>query len=300
MPSARRCWAIIDGMSGVRRSIRVVVGVPVVAAALAATVVAAPQAAATPRYRVVTDAAVASVIGDTQPAEQSPPGSNVPGCRPHDAAVPVVLLHGTAQTQMSAWQYLAPTLANQGFCVYSLTYGQTSWSGNIGALGQREKSARQVAVFVDGVLAKTGAHQVDLIGFSQGNAVAQLFTQLPGRAGQTRQLISLGPSNKGVSKLGSITDRLPARAPGENDWGPLHSGIDYTMIMTRHDEISAPYTNGFLPKQANVRNLVIQDYCPKDTVGHVGLPYDSWVGGTVVNTLRGSRAPAACTVGFGL
>lgn len=288
-------------MSRVRRSARRIV--PALAAAgLAAAVAGSPTVAAAPHYPVVTDAAVATVTGDAQPAGMSPPGSNVPGCTGGGRATgtPVVLLHGTAQTQMSAWQYLAPTLANQGFCVYSLTYGQTGWSGNIGALGQREKSARQVAAFVDRVLRRTGARQVDLIGFSQGNAVAQLFTQLPGRAAQTRQLISLGPSNKGVSKLGSLTDRLPARAPGVNDWGPLHPGIQYTMIMTRHDEVSTPYTNGFLPQRLNVRNLVIQDQCPKDTVGHVGLPYDSWVGGTVLNTLRGTRNAVPCTVGFGL
>ena len=269
-----------------------------VAMAVTGVVTGVGAVAAAPPYPVVTDAGVASVTGDLQPAQMSPPGSNVPGCR--SERVPVVLLHGTAQNQMSAWQYLAPTLATRGFCVYSLTYGQTSWSAQIGGLAQRETSAKQVGAFVDGVLRRTGARQVDLIGFSQGNAVAQLMTQLPGRAAQVRHLIGLGPSNKGVSKLGSITDRLPARAPGENDWGPTHPAIEYTMIMTRHDEVSAPYSNGFLPAAANVRNVVVQDHCPRDTVGHVGLPYDSWVGGQVRNTLAGTRTPVRCTVGYPL
>ncbi|AVM02247.1 lipase [Gordonia iterans] len=249
-------------------------------------------------YPVITDAGVASVIGDTKPADMSPPGANVRGCR--SDRPPVVLLHGTAQNQMSAWQYLAPTLANRGFCVHSLTYGQTSWSGQIGGLGTRERSARQVAAFVDDVLRRSGAARVDLIGFSQGSAIAQLFTQLPGRAGQVRHLIGLGPSNRGTSRIGSITDRLPARGPGENDWGPLHPNIQYLMVMTRHDMIAAPYTNGFLPRAANVRNVVVQDECPGDRVGHVGLPYDSWVGATVRNTLSGSTAKPHCTTGYPL
>ncbi|MFT3661901.1 MAG: alpha/beta fold hydrolase [Gordonia sp. (in: high G+C Gram-positive bacteria)] len=249
-------------------------------------------------YPVVTDAGAASVTGDLAPAEASPPGADVQGCR--SDAPPVVLLHGTAQNQMSAWQYLAPTLANRGYCVHSLTYGQASWSAQVGGLGKRETSARQVAAFVDDVLAASGAKQIDLIGFSQGSAVAQLFTQLPGRAAQVRNLIGLGPSNRGISKVGSIADRLPARAPGENDWGPLHSDIRYLMIMTRHDEVATPYRHGFLPKRPNVRNVVVQDRCPNDRVGHLGLPYDSWVGGVVLNTLSGGTDTVRCTSGYPL
>lgn len=280
----------------VRRRAAVVVAAATVA--LGMVTAGAGLAAAAPRYPVVTDAGIASVTGDMQPAHVSPPGSNVPGCR--SDAPPVVLLHGTAQNQMSAWQYLAPMLANRGRCVYSLTYGQTSWSAQIGGLGRRETSAVQVAAFVDGVLRRTGARQIDLIGFSQGNAVAQLFTQLPGRATQVRHLIGLGPSNKGVSRLGAITDRLPARAPGENDWGPLHPNIRYLMVMTRRDEVSPPYTNGYLPAGPNVRNVVVQAQCPADTVGHVGLPYDSWVGGLIDATLAGRANAARCTVGYPL
>lgn len=267
---------------------------------MAGTILMAGAAEAKPPYPVVTNAGVASVTGDMQPAEMSPPGSNVPGCTARSGKLPVVLLHGTAQNQMSAWQYLAPTLAHRGYCVYSLTYGQASWSAQVGGLAQREKSAKQVAAFVDGVLRTSGAAQIDVIGFSQGSAVAQLFTQLPGRAAQVRHLIGLGPSNKGISKVGSIADRLPARAPGENNWGPTHPSIAYLMIMTRHDEVSTPYTDGFLPRAANVRNVVIQDSCPNDPVGHLGLPYNSWVGGTVVNALDGRTTVPRCTTGFPL
>ena len=118
------------------------------------------------------------------------------------------------------------------------------------------------------------------------------MTQLPGRAAQTRRLIGLGPSNKGVSKVGSLTDRLPARAPGENDWGPLHPGIDYTMVMTRYDEVASPYTNGYLPARANVTNILFQDVCEKSQVGHLGLPYDRAVGEVVSSRLDG-RVPVA-------
>ena len=125
-------------------------------------------AGAAPKYPVVTDTTRALAEGSLTSPAVSPPGSNVRGCTPKPGQVPVVLLHGTAQNQMSAWQYLAPTLANEGRCVYSLTYGVTGWSGTFGALGRRETSAHEVGRLVDRVLAETGASQVDLVGYSQG------------------------------------------------------------------------------------------------------------------------------------
>ena len=53
----------------------------------------------------------------------APPGSNVP-CRPSAAHPdPVVLVHGFAGNQNDNWQTMAPFLADNGYCVFSLTYG---------------------------------------------------------------------------------------------------------------------------------------------------------------------------------
>ncbi|ASR01370.1 Lipase EstA precursor [Gordonia rubripertincta] len=272
-------------------------GLAAVAAALAAAcVLLAPGTAQAAPFPVTTDANKAIAEHYLSPAGESPAGSNRFGCKDRQGRDPIVLLHATAMNQSANWAYLAPTLVNAGYCVFSLTYGQASWSGNTGGLGNKERSAaQQVAPFIDKVLAATGAAKVDLIGHSQGGAIAQLVTQLPGRATQVDTLISLSASHRGTSRVGSITDRLPARAPGQSYWGPRHPSIDYANFATRYDEISTPFTNTLMTPGPNVVNTLIQDVCPASKIGHVGMAYSPTVAALVRNTLDPAhRVPVAC------
>lgn len=241
----------------------------------------APYAGAAP-LPVVTNPPEAIAAGFSQPATASPPGSNRWGCR-NKSRNPVILLHGTSMNQLANFPYLAPMLANAGFCVFSLTYGQTSWSGNIGGLAQRELAARQVARFLDRVVAATGAQKVDFVGHSQGGAIAQLVSQL--RTKRIGTIIGLGSSSSGFSRVGAIQDRLPARAPGENYWGPRHSSIHYVNIGTRFDEVASPYQITLMPPGPNITNYLMQNVCPGSRVGHIGLPYSTTVGALVRNSL---------------
>lgn len=138
--------------------------------------------AAVAAYPVTTDVVAAQRDGLTGPADAAPAGANRPGCEDRYARDPVILVHGTASNQASAWSFLAPTLANAGFCVYTFTFGQVPGSGSVGGLGPRVTSTQQLADFIDQVRKTTGATTVDLVGHSQGAAVAQSVTQLPGRA----------------------------------------------------------------------------------------------------------------------
>lgn len=69
------------------------------------------------------------------------------------------------------WQALGPILANLGYCVYGMNYGQTALTtltgGRVSSIGPIEDSAHQLAAFVDQVRAETGSAQVDLVGWSQ-------------------------------------------------------------------------------------------------------------------------------------
>ncbi|GAB08551.1 triacylglycerol lipase [Gordonia araii NBRC 100433] len=256
-----------------------------ISAAIAASVFAssllAVDAAAAP-FPVDTNVPGAIAGGYFAPAQTSPAGSNRWNCRKPDRD-PVILLHGTAMNQAASFGYLAPVLANAGFCVFSLTYGQTSWSGPVGGLAKRELSARQVAPFVDHVLAATGASKVDLVGHSQGGAIAQLVSQA--RTSKVDSIIGIAASSRGFSRVGAIQDRLPARAPGQNYWGPRHSTIRYTNIATRFDAISTPYRVTLMPPGPNIDNTVVQDVCPASRVGHVGLAFSPTVGALVRNAL---------------
>ena len=56
--------------------------------------------------------------------DADPPGANNWACKPtarHPR--PVVLVHGTAGNKNTNWQTYAPLLANNGYCVFALTYG---------------------------------------------------------------------------------------------------------------------------------------------------------------------------------
>jgi triacylglycerol esterase/lipase EstA (alpha/beta hydrolase family) len=85
--------------------------------------------------------------------------------------VPVVLIHGTWENQNDNWQAMAPWLKNNGYCVYSFTYGQGMPGEQIGGTIHVWESAAQVGQAVNLVLKATGAPQVDFVGHSQGAGI---------------------------------------------------------------------------------------------------------------------------------
>lgn len=259
-------------------------GVVAALIATASTVFAGSAAAAAP-FPASTDVVQAVRENYLEPATTSPPGSNRFDCHDRAGREPVILLHGTAMNQAANLAYLAPTLANAGFCVFSLTYGQTSWSGSVGGLGNKDRSARQVAAFLDRVLAATHARKVDFVGHSQGGTIAQLVSQLPGRAAEIDRIVGLSAPNRGYSRTSMITDRLPARDIGENDWGPRHPTITYINLATTHDEIVTPWQNSLMTPGPNVTNIRVQDLCPDSQIGHVGMAFSPTVGAMVRNAL---------------
>src|SRR5689334_12792078 len=95
----------------------------------------------------------------TTPAA-SPPGANDWSCKPSAAHPrPVVLVHGTFADMSNSWQAISPLLKNNGYCVFALNYGSYGGSGAIGVYGTGEirNSAKELAAFVEQVLAATGA-----------------------------------------------------------------------------------------------------------------------------------------------
>jgi hypothetical protein len=77
--------------------------------------------------------------------------------------------------------------------------------------------------------------------------------------------------------------------------------VDYLDIATTKDEVATPYQLAFLPPAPNVRNMTIQQLCPADPVGHVGMPYDPTTVRLVLNNLDPANAqPVPCSIGFPL
>jgi triacylglycerol esterase/lipase EstA (alpha/beta hydrolase family) len=241
-------------------------------------------------------------------------------CRPSPShPYPVVLVHGTAEDEGSNWVSLAPLLANNGYCVYALNYGETnlSLSGRVDALDYIQHSAQELSEFVNSVLSRTGASKVDIVGHSQGGMMPNYYLKFRGGASKVNVLLGLAPSNHGTTVDGLTTlleqipgshllggllavlgaPAIPQQLVGSAFEKQLFAGGDtvpgprYVVIETTHDEIVTPYTNAFL-SGPNVTNITIQNQCPTDPAEHIGLTEDSPALQNVLNQLSASPDPS--------
>ncbi|WSA75901.1 lipase family protein [Streptomyces sp. NBC_01799] len=220
-------------------------------------------------------------------------GWNDYSCKPSAAHPrPVVLVHGTFGNSVDNWLVLAPYLVGRGYCVYSLDYGQLPGVPFFNGLGPIDKSAGQLATFVDKVLAATGAPKADIVGHSQGGMMPNYYLKFLGGAAKVNALVGLAPDNHGTTLLG-LTNLLPyfpgaedllnAHTPGLADQmagspfitklnagGDTVPGVRYTVIATRYDEVVTPYRTQYLDGP-NVRNVLLQDLCAVDLSEHVAI-----------------------------
>jgi triacylglycerol esterase/lipase EstA (alpha/beta hydrolase family) len=256
-------------------------------------------------------------------------GANDWFCRPSAAHPrPVVLVHGTLEAVSVNWSALSPMLKNEGYCVFTLSYGESlllSLNGRLPGLTDIAGSARELSSFVDSVRFWTGASKVDIVGHSQGGMMPNYYLKKLGGASKVGTFVALSPSNHGTTLsgltqigtqlgilglanviLGIGTPALVQQEVGSSFQTNLFAGGDtvagprYTVIATTHDEVVTPYSNGFL-SGSNVENITIQNQCPTDPVGHIGISYDSPALQNVLNEL-GPNTPnfkPVCT-GFGV
>ncbi|RZI82779.1 MAG: alpha/beta fold hydrolase [Microbacterium sp.] len=248
------------------------------------------------------------------------PGTNIWKCKPSVAHPnPVVLVHGTAGNRSTNWQTYGPLLNNNGYCVFSLTYGSTlplPYPGALGGFGDMRDSAQQLKVFVDRVLAATGAREVDLVGHSQGTLMPNYYVKFLGGAAKVDKYVSLAPVWEGTQLASPITlirsvfgvtaEQTPVCvacaqfAPGTEFMhqiqagGTAARGVRYTNIMTRYDELVVPYTSG---RQPGMTNIVVQDRCPVDYSEHFEIAADKNASIYVLNALDPTHPrPVTCSL----
>ncbi|KOY58472.1 MULTISPECIES: esterase/lipase family protein [unclassified Streptomyces] len=240
-------------------------------------------------------AALVAPTGAAQAASAPSSGWNNWSCKPSAAHPrPVVLVHGTFGNSVDNWLGFAPYLVHRGYCVYSLDYGQLPGVPFFNGLGPIDKSAGQLDVFVDKVLASTGAAKTDIVGHSQGGMMPNYYLKFLGGAPKVNALVGLAPDNHGTT-LSGLTQLLPyfpgaedlisSATPGLADQiagspfvtklnagGDTVPGVRYTVIATKYDEVVTPYRSAFLEGTgSNVRNVVLQDLCPLDLSEHVAI-----------------------------
>ncbi|MGR4884481.1 esterase/lipase family protein [Streptomyces sp. LARHCF249] len=241
----------------------------------------------------LTAAALVAPTGAAQAATAPSSGWNDWSCKPSAAHPrPVVLVHGTFGNSWDNWLGLAPYLVHRGYCVYSLDYGQLPGVPLFNGLGPIDKSAGQLDVFVDKVLAATGSAKTDIIGHSQGGMMPRYYLKFLGGAEKVNALVGLAPDNHGTTLLGltkllpyfpGAEDLISTATPGLadqiagspfqqklNEGGDTVPGVKYTVIATKYDEVVTPYRSAFLDGP-NVKNVVLQDLCALDFSEHVTI-----------------------------
>ncbi|HWE90249.1 MAG TPA: alpha/beta fold hydrolase [Pseudonocardiaceae bacterium] len=248
----------------------------------------------------VTAGTTASALAATAPAS----GYNDWTCRPSATHPdPVVLIHGLTSNANENWSTDGPYLANAGYCAFAPTYGVED---GIGGMAPIPDSAAQIASYIDQVLAATGAAKVDLVGHSEGGFLALYIPKVLGYAPKVGRVIALGPpthEDDGLLSGLSLGQLMPSD-PSNDPWAALNQGpvtelgVSYTIIATKTDLLIIPATESFV-NEPGVLNEWVQDDCPLDLVGHVGLATDSTVSQMITNALDPTTAaPVLCGNGL--
>jgi triacylglycerol lipase len=193
---------------------------------------------------------------------------------------------------------IGPQLAQLGYCVYTLGYGNDE-------TGDMAAAAHRLAGFVDRVLARTSAKRVSIVGHSEGGLMPRYYIKFLGGAAKVEDLVGLAPSNHGTLNPITIGGALTGCAAcvqqqtGSSFLAQLNAGdetpppVNYTVIETMYDAVILPYTSAFLNgPSARVTNVTLQQQCPRDFVGHVGITGDAIALQWVENALARGNGPA--------
>jgi triacylglycerol lipase len=181
----------------------------------------------------------------------------------------------------TSWTTIAPALTQLGYCVFTLNYGNAGTADIV-------TSAHELAAFVDQILTRTGAKRVAIVGHSEGGLMPRYYIKDLGGASKVSELVALSPSNHGtynplalVGAVSGCTACAQQLAWGSPFLQQLNSGsetsgsVNYTVIETKYDQVVLPYTSAFLSgPSSRVTNITLQNECPSDAVGHLGITLD--------------------------
>ncbi|AVZ40547.1 MULTISPECIES: triacylglycerol lipase [unclassified Dietzia] len=287
---------------------RAVTGVAGLVAAAALVVVASGPATASPATEQVPwrwwDGAAHQLTNGLA----DPPGINRDDCRPSARhPVPVILVHGTGLNGGNSWATYGAALAAEGYCVWAPTVGAPPGLGSTGGFDSLTgASAPQLAAEIDRVRALTGAHEVDLVGHSQGAIIASYVTATT-RAHAVRTVVTLGvdPARSGEGPPEFVTEFLEVISPGTarrdaeatlawlGDEGvPFARGVRYVAVVSDYDELTGPVTAPVVPDFVDLRVVRLQDGCEADRSGHLTVLASPRAVDLVTDALGGTAAEA--------
>ncbi|MVU79417.1 alpha/beta fold hydrolase [Nocardia sp. ET3-3] len=267
------------------------------------------------------------------PYELTNPGGSLPGANDWACKVtaahpdPVVLIHGTAGGAQTNWGAYAPLLANQGYCVYALTYGSLDVPWPLSAMGGMKpipESAAQLAAFVDRVLTATGAAKVDFVAHSQGNTVGDYYIKRLGGHGKVDKFVAIAPPWLGIfgdqmnvmrefgHRLGvdadtvdsiptmsAICQACPEMLGNSSFINALNADGVYDPTVT-YTNLASNFDEGVFPSVAlvpgpNVTNVLMQDGCATDFSDHLAIAGSHRAAMVALNALDPEhRNPVPC------
>ncbi|MBV7294632.1 lipase [Corynebacterium sp. TAE3-ERU12] len=217
---------------------------------------------------------------------------------PHEP-LPVVYVAGSWQPEWLA-QRAANSLRRRGFDVYPCTLHDPERPRTLVTRTVRDISEKLPA-FVDEVLTKTGASQVDVVAYSLGGLVVRYWLKEFGGAEVVRTAVLLSgvvqgsPVEQWLEERGWLPtgDSVSEVARGGDEIKGLNTpqeaveGVRYVCITTRYEIDAAPYEINFLSGPGEYDNILIQDQLPGEPILHQGLDQLSGVWAGVADALRG-------------
>ncbi|KAH8692712.1 hypothetical protein BGW36DRAFT_302738 [Talaromyces proteolyticus] len=238
---------------------------------------------------------------------------------------PVILIHALSASREVDLNLLHKNMTSEGWCVFSQTYGSPIDPPLVGGLTEMTESAKDVGAFILEVAQKRGG-KVDLVGHSEGG-VQTLYVPMtqPDVAYVVDHAIALGPAVHGAHYFG-LTDyfqSLPAPIPSllndaikplcaacvdmENNVGDIFLAfknsskivpdkINATIIMSNYDTLVSP--NVSRVDEPNVQNLIVQNFCPDDHLGHADLAWSESVWGIIKSQLQEENVHLICDNGL--
>ena len=237
---------------------------------------------------------------------------------------PGALIHGLGSPGgESNFRVIGPALAAAGYCAFGVDYGHTEPLRYPGGLGPLEESAAVIREFIEEVRTATGAAEVDLVGHSEGGLHSLAVPKSFGLGDVVGTVVAMAPPTHGtdfhgllplgrelgVGRVASPVLRLfgcwacediaidGTYVAALNDGPIAQRGIDYTIIATQYDALVTPTETSFV-REPGVTNIRVQDVCPLDLVGHIGMAYDDAILQMVINALDPAHAaPIDCGVG---
>lgn len=266
------------------------------------------RAAAVAATLLTALAPIAAASADDR-TDMPPPGANNWACRSAAHPVPVVLVHGTTANQNQNWHTLSPALTRAGYCVYTVTVGVLPGLPGYGGLDRLGTSTRQLAAFVAVVMKRTGAKQLDFVGHSQGATLQLSYLRYYGGARHARRIVNLAGAVSASPDAAGISALLKSVPKERRSLCPLcdsladpsvydfknYPNIEYANIASSTDEVVNPPSVSFMKPAPNVRNVLVQSYCPHMRVGHDAMSKSPTVRRMIMNALDpATRQPVHC------